>query len=100
MSEVKSLDAEGKVSLFWHKLFTEAKSGALFLYDDNSGDTFNNYFDAQWKKADLELIGEGTNVRWVPRYVERADALAEYQKKFDASPKLQGYLSYRILRKK
>jgi hypothetical protein len=100
VSEVKSLDVDGKISRFWKKLFKEAKPGALFLYDDNSGKTFNRYFDRQWKNADVELIDEGTDVRWTPRYEERADVLSDYKKKFDASPKLQGYLSYRVLRKK
>jgi hypothetical protein len=47
-SEVYALDGGGLVTQFWQRLFKEAKSGAIFLYDDNGNDTFNAYFDQQW----------------------------------------------------
>jgi hypothetical protein len=100
VSEVYALDKTGVVTKFWQTLFKEAKPGALFVYDDNGSDTFNDYFDNQWKTAGLELLDHGTNVQWTPRYTERADVLDEYKNKFSAWPKLKGFLSYRILRKK
>lgn len=100
VSEVYALDKNGLVSKFWATLFKEAKPGALFIYDDNGSDVFNIYFDKQWQAAELELIESGTNVRLIPRFSERASELDVYKAKFGESPKLQGYLSYRILRKK
>ena len=98
VSEVYALD-DGVVANFWATLFRNAKSGALFLYDDNGKDVFNDYFDEQWKKAGLELVDSETNVSWTPSYEEQAAELAEYSAKFGVNPKLKGYLSYRILRK-
>jgi hypothetical protein len=99
VSEVYILDSAGVVSQFWQTLFKEAKPGAIFIYDDNGTDALNAYFDGQWQKAGLDLLDQGTNVRWTPRYTERADVLDSYKAKFSAWPKLQGTLSYRILRK-
>jgi hypothetical protein len=98
VSEVYALD-NGVVAEFWGTLFKHAKSGALFLYDDNGNDAFNDYFDTQWKAAGLELVDSETNVSWTPSYDEQAAELAAYKAKFGESPKLRGYLSYRILRK-
>ncbi|MFL9897863.1 hypothetical protein PQR71_06770 [Paraburkholderia fungorum] len=99
VSEVHSLDSTGLVTQFWQTLFQDAKPGALFFYDDNGTDLLNQYFDTQWQAAGLELIAADTNVRWTPRYTERANVLDDYKAKFSTWPKLQGYLSYRILRK-
>lgn len=98
VSEVYALD-DGVVSNFFATLFENAKAGALFLYDDNGNDLFNDYIDKQWKKAGLELVGSETNVSWTPNYDERAAELDAYKAKFGEWPKLKGYLSYRILRK-
>ncbi|RTL24905.1 MAG: hypothetical protein EKK52_00140 [Burkholderiales bacterium] len=99
VSEVYSLDSTGVVTNFWQTLFKEAKSGAIFLYDDNGTDDFNAYFDGQWQKAGLQVLAQGSNENWTPRYTERSDVLDTYKNKFSAWPKLKGYLSYRVLRK-
>ena len=99
VSEVYALDDGGLVTQFWQRLFKEAKSGAIFLYDDNGSDTFNSYFDNQWQTADLELIAHGTNERWLPRHSEQKSELDLYTDKFLKVPKLQSKLTYRILRK-
>lgn len=98
VSEVYALD-DGVVTSFWSTLFNSAKSGALFLYDDNGKDIFNDYFDTKWKEAGLELIESETNILWTPSYTEKVSELAEYKSKFGENPKLKGYLSYRVLRK-
>ncbi len=99
VSEVHALDANGVVSSFWQKLFAGAKPGALFLYDDNGHEDFNTYFDAQCNAAGLHGLLAEDNVRWRPRYSEQASELGEYLQKFGQQPKLQAYLSYRVLRK-
>ena len=99
VSEVKSLDANGVVSHFWTTLFQNAKTGALFLYDDNGHDSFNQYFDALWQAAGLELVVYGTNEPTWPRGIEQASELKEYLTKFGHSPKLKTPLTYRVLKK-
>lgn len=99
VSEVKSLDANGVVSQYWTTLFQNAKTGALFLYDDNGHDSFNNYFDGLWKAAGLELVVAGTNEPTWPRGVEQASELKGYLTKFGQSPKLKTPLTYRVLKK-
>jgi hypothetical protein len=99
VSEVSALDGGGVVTQFWQRLFKEAKSGAIFLYDDNGNDTFNHYFDQQWQAAGLQLLKQATNTRWFPRSTEQKSDLAFYTAKFNAIPKVQSLLSYRILMK-
>lgn len=99
VSEVYSLDADGVVSSFWQELFASAKPGALFLYVDNGQDIFNNYFDKNWGKAKLECLLSETNTQWTPHYSEEKGALGEFLDKWE-SPKLKGYLSFRVLQKK
>jgi hypothetical protein len=99
VSEVKSLDEKGVVSDFWLKVFQEAKDGAYFLYIDNGHKKFNTYFDTLWKKSTLKLLASKDNTRLTPRYSEQASELKEYSDKFDQNPKVQAWLSYRILRK-
>ncbi len=99
VSEVYALDGNGVVTQFWQTLFREAKSGAIFIYDDNGSDKFNDYFDYQWKQGGLQLISGETNVRWYPRHSEQKSELDFYQAKFSAIPKVQSTLTYRILYK-
>ena len=99
VSEVKELDKDGIVSAFWQTLFREAKSGALFLYDDNGHDAFNNYFDTQWKKAGLQCEVEATNQIFWPSSNEQKSDLGDYLNKFGQQPKLKTPLTYRVLRK-
>ncbi|MCW5624139.1 MAG: hypothetical protein KIT73_05410 [Burkholderiales bacterium] len=98
VSEVYALD-EGVVGKFWATLFEEAKPGALFLYDDNGTEVFNNYFDQHWNAAGLELLKGSTNTQLTPSSSEQASELAMYKDKFGENPKLKSLLSYRILRK-
>jgi len=100
VSEVSALDTDGSVSDFLATLFEKAQPGALFLYDDNGSDAFNSYFDAQWQKAGLECLISQNNSKITPRYSEQASELAAYRTKFNNhSPKIQAWLSYRVLRK-
>lgn len=99
VSEVSGLDKDGIVSKFWKTLFDGAKVGALFLYDDNGHQDFNNYFDEKWKEASLSCIFSKDNTRLTPSYSEQASELGDYLQKFGQQPKLQAYLSYRVLEK-
>jgi hypothetical protein len=99
LSEVFSLDRDGAVTAFWDKLFASAKPGALFVYTDNGHENFNNYFDELCRIAGLTLIIKKDNTRFTPRWSEQASELGEYLGKFGQSPRLQGHLSYRVLRK-
>lgn len=99
VSEVHRLDKNGEVSQFWSALFQGAKPGALFAYVDNGHMDLNGYFDAQWKAAGLTCLISGNNIRRTPRPSEQASALGIYRQKFGHDPKLQGFLSYRVVRK-
>jgi hypothetical protein len=101
VSEVWASDGDGAVTAFWKKIFDEAKARALFVYIDNGSDEFNEYFDEQWEnRSDMECLLKTDNVRFTPRYSEQATDLGEYLSKFGKSPKIQAWLSYRVLRKK
>jgi hypothetical protein len=99
VSEVLMLDRNGVVAKSWRDIFDSAKSGALFVYVDNGHKDFTSYFDKQWKAAKLTRILSGENERWTPRFSEQASELDEYRKKFGQDPKIQAWLSYRVLRK-
>jgi hypothetical protein len=99
VSEVYALDGSGDVTDFWRKLFTGAKSGALFLYNDNGHGDFNGYFDSQCEHAGLQLVTSENNFRITPSYSEKASELEFYKNKFNHSPKIQGYISLRVYRK-
>ena len=99
VSEVKSLDGGGVVTEFWNTLFNEAKPGALILYIDNGAPEFNDYFDNLCNQHNVDCILERTNHRLTPSTSEEKSELSEYIEKFGQSPKLQGYISYRVLRK-
>ena len=99
VSEVRSLDT-GKITAFWKKLFDEANVGAMFVYVDNGHESFNEYFDAQWKdRKDLKCILADDNSWKTPRFSEQASELGIYKAKFVQSPKLKSLLSFRVLRK-
>lgn len=99
VSEVRSLDGNGVVTKFWKNLFKEAKSGALFLYNDNGHNHFNTYFDKQWKDAGLTCLVSKDNIDMWPRWSEEKSEFGEFLKKFGQQPKLKSSLSYRVLRK-
>lgn len=99
VSEVYKLDGPNLATGFWQRLFQEAKPGALFLYCDNGTDQLNSYFDNECRMGGLKVLESGNNERWTPRYQERADVLNTYKAKFLTSTKLNGFISYRILRK-
>jgi hypothetical protein len=100
VSEVRSLDRGGVVTRFWKTVFDEAKSGALFVFDDNGHEHFTRYFDELWRGANLDCVLTEDGTRFIPRFSEQASELGEYLEKFGQSPKIQAYLSYRVLRKR
>ena len=99
VSEVQSLDNGGIVAKFFKTIFTEAKSGALFLYDDNGTTSLNSYFDSLWKSEGLECVTKKSNSSMSLNYSEEKSDLGQYLKKFNHSPKLGSKISYRVLRK-
>ena len=100
VSEVKALDENNLVTDFWKSIFSSAKPGALFLYTDNGHSDFNQYFDSIWKDQSMECLLTEDNKKITPRFSEQAAELGIYKNKFNQSPKLASYLSWRVLRKK
>ncbi len=99
VSEVCYLKTHGDISKFWSTLFQGAKPGALFVYIDNGHKNYGSYFDAQWQAAGLTCLICEDQLRWRPRNSEEASEVDIYRQKFRESPKLNGFLSYRVLRK-
>jgi hypothetical protein len=99
LSEVYALDSSGGVTAFFRGMFDQAKSGALFLYDDNGHEDFNKYFDSLFDLSLCETVISGTNMKLTPRYSEEKSALGDYLNKFGQSPKLGSHVSYRVIRK-
>lgn len=97
VSEVSALDNTGIVTKFWQTLFSEAKPGALFVYDDNGNDFFNSYFDKHGKAAGLECIVSRDRKDILPQYSEDKSELGDYLTKFGQFPKMKAILSYRVL---
>lgn len=98
-SEVHALDNEGGLTPFWETLFDAAKPGALFLYVDNGHRDFNEYIDELTDDMGLQTVIGVDNGHMRTRVWERANEVRFYTDKFDKSPKLQGTVSYRVLRK-
>lgn len=87
VSEVRSLDKGGVVTQFWKTVFNEAKSGALFIFDDNGHGHFTDYFDRQWKDAKLDCIVAEDSTRFIPRFSEQASELGEYLENSSIAPR-------------
>jgi hypothetical protein len=99
LSEVYALDSNGGVTDFFRDMFEQAKPGALFLYDDNGHQDFNNSFDSFFDPSLYESVISETNIKLTPRYSEEKKILGDYLEKFGQSPKLASQVSYRVIRK-
>ena len=99
LSEVYALDSNGRVTAFFRDMFDQAKPGALFLYDDNGHQEFNNYFDSLFDPSLCESVISETNTKLTPRYSEEQKTLGIYLEKFSQSPKLGSQVSYLVVRK-
>jgi hypothetical protein len=99
ISEVYSLDADGKLTTFWQTLFGSAKPGALFVYTDNGSDQFNDYFRNKCETGNLAPLICHDNIEITPRYTEQKSELEEYSNKFGHYPKIKSRVTVRILRK-
>lgn len=99
VSEVKVLDVHGAVSAFWKTLFAEAKSGAIFVYNDNGGGKFASYFDEFWKAEKLKPLLVKDNAVMTASGIKQSSELAFYSSKLNHSPKLKAKVSYRVLQK-
>lgn len=100
VSEVMSLDTHGAVSQFWNTLLVGAKVGAYLLYLDNGHTDFTTYFDAKWETTGKwECVVSSDNIRITPSGSEQASELIEYKERIGQMPKIQGYITYRLLKK-
>lgn len=84
---------------FFKKLFANAKSGALFLFIDNSVTTFYEWFDQMWKKAGLKKLAGADSVTMSMPTAEDKSELGEHLIAMDGYPKLSGKVAYRVLKK-
>lgn len=88
-----------EAAAFFENLFAKAKSGALFLFIDNSSSQFYEWFDEMWKKAGLmSLASENSVTISMPNEEQKSD-LGPHILMMKGYPKLQGSIAYRVLRK-
>jgi hypothetical protein len=96
ISEVMKFNGTGSVSDFLQSVFTRAKSGAYFLYDDNMSGGFTEFFDQECGRAGLVKLVTIERERWFPSYEEQRAELKGYVDMFGQNPKVQAYLSCRV----
>lgn len=96
ISEVMKFNANGAVSAFLQTVFSRAKSGAYFLYDDNMTGGFTEFFDQECVRAGLRRLVYVEKDRWFPGSDEQRSELKDYVDMFGQNPKVQAYLSCRV----
>ena len=95
MSEVFSL--QDSANEYFANLFTQAKTGSLFLFIDNNDSQFYNWFDRLAENPKIDILSSNETKMTVPFDEEKLD-LGKYFAKF-SSPKLTANVAYRIGRK-
>jgi hypothetical protein len=96
MSELVAL--RDLANQYFVNLFSQAKSGSLFLFVDNNNPEFYDWFDKLAKTHNIDIIKSQEDRITVPFEEEKSD-LGKYYVKFD-SPKLTANVAYRIGQKK
>lgn len=98
MSEVFKLRDEADV--YFKTLFSQAKSGSLFLFVDNNDKDFYEWFDEFANANDVEIIARDETRLVIPNDEKKSDLGVYFQKFSGHYPKLQARVAYRIGRKK
>lgn len=92
MSEVYASRVEA--ADYFASLFSNAKTGSLFLFADNNDSRFYGWFDRLAEQHGIDIIDKSEGLYQLPPAEEKTD-LGTYYAKFDA-PKLSGDIAYRI----
>jgi len=96
MSEVYQF--KDKATPFFTHLFSNIRKGATVLFIDNKTDRYRDWFDSFVAANDYEILISGED-RWLPSFDEQKATLGEYLTLLKQSPKLQGEVAYRVVRK-
>ncbi len=78
----------------------QAKPGAVVLFNDNNDSRFYGWFDELTAALDFETLLAGTGERKIRDRLESKDIVGHFTEKFGATPKLSGFLAWRVLRKR
>jgi hypothetical protein len=97
-SEITHLGDVAKDYLFY--VFERAKSGAIFLMNDNADSRFYEWFDQVAEKAGLEVLVTDMGTRKIYDGSERKAVIGQYSDRFERTAKMQGKMAWRVLRKK
>lgn len=84
---------------FFEKLFENAKTGALFLFIDNSIREFYNWFDEIAVVNGLEIIYKERYLKFQTEFDEEMKVLGPYYQLLETDPRIRGKISYRVYRK-
>jgi hypothetical protein len=99
LSEAWVFDGNGSVTAFLDYVVSNAKPGALFVYVDNGGPSFNSLVEPHFNRRDVKLVVASDDQRRLLGSDEQASAVAAYKARFGQNPKLTGNVSYRVWEK-
>lgn len=99
LSEAWTFNGGGSVTAFLDHVISNSRQGALFVYVDNGGPSFNSRVEAHFNRKDIRLIASSDDNRRLLGADEQASAVGEYRARFGQAPKLTGNVSYRVWEK-
>lgn len=97
VSEIYSLGDRAKDYL--RGMLTRLKPGAIVLFSDDHKYEFYNLLDEVAVEEGFEVMESGQGPRRIYDWGEQKTIVGEYAERFGQQPRLQGDLSWRILRK-
>lgn len=97
VSEIYSLGDAAKNYL--RGMLSRLKPGTIVLFSDNHKYEFYNLLDQVAAAESLDVLKSGQGARRIYDWGEQKTIVGEYAEKFGQQPRLQGDLSWRILRK-
>jgi hypothetical protein len=99
LSESWAFNGGGSVTAFLNHVISHANAGALFVYVDNGGPSFNSRVEAHFLRRDVRQIAWSDDSRRLLGSDEQSGAVAVYRARFGQAPKLTGNVSYRVWEK-
>lgn len=101
LSEAWRYNSKNSITRFIDKIVGSSRGGALFIYCDNSGDSFDPHFEREFLgRRDLKLLHRAAYDHMIVGSDEQASALEPYLTAFARKPKLTGNATCAALVKK
>ncbi len=91
LSEAWRYNSDGSVTAFLNKIIGSAKDGAMFIYSDNSGGSFDPHFEREFvARPELTLVHRASYDHMLVGNDEESSDLEPYLTDFGRKPKLMG----------